>query len=330
MTSRRRQRRRLGRLALAGAAMLAGCRSLPADELRQAVAVDVTASAVPLNGQYQSLEQTGLLRYRGGLVLSAREPHFGGLSGLSVSADGTRFAAISDMGYWVRGRLEYDNAGDLGGVSAVTMGPLLDPKGRVLVGKAQGDAEAMAPDGRGGMLVGFEQNHRLWRYAALDRPAAATDAPAGLKRSPANGGLEALARLADGRYLALSEAQAVPGGTRGWVGGPGHWSALTFVTVDGFAPTDAAGLPDGEVLVLERRFPPVGARIRRIRAGAIAPGARLEGEELARLEGSDTVDNMEGIAVRSGPAGETLIYLLSDDNYSALQRTLLMMFEIAP
>jgi hypothetical protein len=39
---------------------------------------------------------------------------------------------------------------------------------------------------------------------------------------------------------------------------------------------------------------------------------------------------MEGIAVRSGPAGETLIYLLSDDNYSALQRTLLMMFEIAP
>ena len=105
-------------------------------------------------------------------------------------------------------------------------------------------------------------------------------------------------------------------------------SPLTFVTVDGFAATDAAGLPDGDVLVLERRFPPVGARLRRIDAAALAPGARLEGRELARLEGSDTVDNMEGLAVRQGPGGATLIYLLSDDNYSPLQRTLLMMFEI--
>ncbi len=313
---------------LAGLVVLAGCRSLPAEELRHEVPVAVAVSFVPLNGQDQTLERTGLLRYRGGVQISAGDAHFGGLSGLGVSPDGARFTAISDMGYWVRGRLDYDNAGHLAGVSDVRMGPLLDPDGRVVAGKARGDAEAIAPDGRGGTYVAFERDHRLWRYKTLDGPAIAVRAPPGVENAPANSGMEALARLADGRILALTESLATDGGTRGWIGKPGDWSPLTFVTVDGFAATDAAGLPDGDVLVLERRFPPVGARIRRIDAAALAPGARLEGRELARLEGSDTVDNMEGLAVRQGLGGSTLIYLLSDDNYSALQRTLLMMFEI--
>lgn len=316
-------------LAVAGLALLAACRSVPADELRGEVPVAVAVSPVPLNGQDQTLERTGALIYRGGVEIAApNEPHFGGLSGLGVSTDGNSFAAISDMGYWVRGRLDYDNAGNLVGVGNVRMGPLLDPQGRVIAGKARGDAEALASDGRGGSLVAFEQQHRLWRYEALDGPASVVEAPPGLEQAPANGGAEAVARLVDGRTLILTESLAVDGGSRGWIGKPGDWSALTLVTVDGFAATDAASLPDGDVLVLERRFPPVGARVRRIDAAALAPGARLEGREIARLEGSDTVDNMEGLAVRRGERGETLIYLLSDDNYSPLQRTLLMMFEL--
>jgi hypothetical protein len=89
-------------------------------------------------------------------------------------------------------------------------------------------------------------------------------------------------------------------------------------------------LPNGDALVLQRRFPPVGARVLRIDVTSIAPGATLEGEELARLEGAYAVDNMEGIAARTGPKGETLSYLLSDDNFNPLQQTLLLMFELAP
>jgi hypothetical protein len=37
------------------------------------------------------------------------------------------------------------------------------------------------------------------------------------------------------------------------------------------------------------------------------PGATLEGEVIARLEGSLTVDNMEGIDAREGSDGETLV-----------------------
>lgn len=299
-----------------------------AGEARSAEPLKIAASPVPLDGQHQTLMEVGALRYRGGVRLAADNPNFGGLSALSVSADGTGFTAISDMGYWVRGNLRYDPSGDLAGADSGEIGALRDPRGAPSVGKSNGDAESMASDGRGGVLIGFERRHRIWRYPALDRRPTEVKAPKGLSEAPANGGLEALARLDDGRYLALSESLPAEGGTRGWVGTPGHWAPLTLAVGDGFAATDAAILPGGDAVVLERRFPPIGARLIRVPANLLVPGATLKGRELARLEGSSTVDNMEGIAVRRGRYGETLIYLLSDDNFSALQRTLLMMFEL--
>jgi hypothetical protein len=310
-------------------AVLGACRTLPADELRQPVAIEVTAEHVPLNYRDHRIHTIGKLRYRGGLSLSAGEPHFGGLSGLIVSADGARITAVSDMGYWLTGSLGY-GAGDLVSIADVAMGPLLAPDGTRTTGKLRGDAESITPDGRGGFLVGFEQTHRLWRYPTLAGRPTPVQAPKELSQAPANGGLEALAKLDDGRFLALTEQLAAPGGTRGWIGGPERWQPLSLVADGGFAPTAAAVLPGGDLLVLERRFPPVGARVLRIDAASIKPGATLAGEELARLEGATVVDNLEGIAARKGSNGETLIYLLSDDNFNPLQQTLLLMFELTP
>jgi hypothetical protein len=67
-----------------------------------------------------------------------------------------------------------------------------------------------------------------------------------------------------------------------------------------------------------------------LRAAPIAPGARLEAEELALLRRPLSVDNFEGVACRLGPRGESLIYLVSDDNFSATQRTLLLQFALDP
>jgi hypothetical protein len=36
------------------------------------------------------------------------------------------------------------------------------------------------------------------------------------------------------------------------------------------------------------------------------------------------------LAIAAEPGGETLLYLISDDNRSALQRTLLMLFRLVP
>ncbi len=108
--------------------------------------------------------------------------------------------------------------------------------------------------------------------------------------------------------------------------------ALSYAKEGAFTPTGAARLPDGDVIVLERRFTLLGglaARLLRLEAAALRPGAALGGRELARLGPPLSVDNMEGIATRRGPGGETLIYLISDDNFHPLQRTLLLMFELA-
>ena len=137
-------------------------------------------------------------------------------------------------------------------------------------------------------------------------------------------------RTADGRLLAITEGLAVDGGVRGWIGEArgGGWRPLVWRTSEGFVPTDAALLPSGDILVLERRFPPIGARLRRVPAAVITAVAVLDGTEIARFEGSLTFDNMEGIDARRTSSGETLIWLVSDDNYSFLQRTLLLMFRL--
>ena len=39
--------------------------------------------------------------------------------------------------------------------------------------------------------------------------------------------------------------------------------------------------------------------------------------------------NLEGIAATHGPRGETLVWLISDDNFNPLQRNILLLFELA-
>ncbi len=85
------------------------------------------------------------------------------------------------------------------------------------------------------------------------------------------------------------------------------------------------------MLVLERLYILRGGnvvRLKRVAAEGIRAGAVLAGETMAEFRPPLTVDNFEGVEARRGAKGETLIYLISDDNFNAEQRTLLMMFEL--
>jgi hypothetical protein len=62
--------------------------------------------------------------------------------------------------------------------------------------------------------------------------------------------------------------------------------------------------------------------------GAVTPGGTARPEELARLAAPYAVDNLEGISVTAGPRGETLLWILSDDNFNPLQRNMLLLFEL--
>lgn len=291
----------------------------------------VEARAIPLNPQDPAQDRVGVLIYRGGVVLTSTDRRFGGWSDLRVEADG-RLLAISDHGYVLTGRLTHDPQGRLSGLTEADLTILRDPEGRPLVAKADSDAEGLArsPDGQG-FIVSFERRHRLARYRHPDAPAEPLAGPTQLAQLPANSGIEALLTLADGRLFLLAEGSEDAAETRGWIGRPGGpWREFRYGLAQGFRPTGAAVLPGGDVLVLERRYTMAagpGARLWRL------PAAELErdkpnGALLAELALPQSLDNMEGVDVAPGAGGRPTIYLIADDNYNPLQRSLLLQFDL--
>lgn len=309
-----------------------------------AEALRIQATPVPLNAADPSVRRVGRLVYQGGLLLRSRHRRFGGLSGLHVSADGKRLLAISDTGRWVEARLRYDRAGRLIGLNHAHIGRLRRPDGGLLSWRER-DSETLAMLSGGRLAVGFEGTPRIWIYPPSKSPFArrptALAVPEGLRFASRNAGLEALAALAGGGLLALAEDMAAPaphgyGAHAGWLRAKGRWTALAYDRVGVYRPTGAARLPPetkhaGDVVVIERAlylFAGFSIRVMLMPAHAIKAGARLRPNHLATLAAPLTVDNFEGVAARRGPKGETLIYLVSDDNFRAGQRTYLMMFRL--
>jgi hypothetical protein len=54
----------------------------------------------------------------------------------------------------------------------------------------------------------------------------------------------------------------------------------------------------------------------------------VDGEVLIYADLGFQIDNMEGIAVHRSPQGDLVLTLISDDNFSAMQRTLLLQFTL--
>jgi hypothetical protein len=306
--------------------------------------IEVEGARIPLYPGQPAERRAGALIYRGGMELKSNDQGFGGWSDLAVSADGSELLAISDEAHWLRARLSYDANGDLSGINSAEIAPMLNEAGRPMRDK-EGDAEGLTlehpHDLHGTVIVSFERNVRVWRYdlsKGLDAKPANVPIGDWVRPLHDNQQLEAITLWKPDTLLAFAETkvhagddllaafEAYPGD------GKPHTRMLSVVPHDPFAVTGVANAPDGGIFLLERRFSLVGGggmELRHIGASELHEGARIEGEVLANLAMQDAnIDNMEGVAVREGPNGETFLYLISDDNYSPLQRTVLLMFEV--
>ncbi|MBS0220542.1 MAG: esterase-like activity of phytase family protein [Proteobacteria bacterium] len=304
----------------------------------RSLAFDIQAQKEPFKLDDPSARQVGRLIWRGGLSLKANSANFGGWSDLYVTPDGRHLTSISDVGGWFTATIDYDQDGNLAGLHEGRIGPLHRLDGKPLVTKEWADSEAMAHMPDGSWMVSFERHHRIWHYPTLEGVPTAIDLPTDFSRQPSNGGVETLTALPDGRLIAISEKYSVrPGFNAGWIGTPAGegryaWSRFEYATVPDFHPTAIVQLPDGSFAMLERAFDMVrGVRVRvmHFEADQLKPGGTVHAEELAFLVTPYAVDNLEGIAAAKGPHGETLLWLISDDNFNPLQRNLLLMFEIA-
>ncbi len=266
----------------------------------------------------------------GGFALDSKDQRFGGLSGLIV--EGNRLTAVSDRGFWFRGLLNIGVDGTFLGIEDGQLAPILSSKGEPLkIERGEHDAEALTKWGTS-YAVAFERFHRIGLYdpAAGDdgRPEYIRDIP-GIAKSPGNGGIEALAGIDDGRLLALTEeAESKTGDIVGWIIDQERRDPIVYPKTR-WKPTDAAYHPQIGVLILERRFSALtgfSARIRLADQESIAPSGVISGAIVTRFAGSIISDNFEGIAVSQAPDGRLLVWIVSDDNFSFLQRTLLLAF----
>jgi hypothetical protein len=342
------RRRFLG--AAAGLSFLAAPRIAGAETPKRGVvdefsvtapaSIEVNARPLPLfDLRDHSRTRFGALEYRSGLVLTSRYPGFGGLSGIRLDAKGEHFIAISDKGGWFTGRIVYSGHA-MTGLADVEAAPLLGPDGRPITARGWFDSESIALDGSL-VYIGLERVNLVLRYDFAEGFTRArgevVPMPPAVKKLPNNKGLESLVVVPRGLSLAgtliaISERGLDDKGNllAFLVGGPSP-GQFSIRRTDNFDISDAVILPSGDLLILERKFSimaGVGIRIRRLALKDIAPGALVDGPSIFDADFSEEIDNMEGIDAHVTEEGDTVLTLVSDDNFSLIQRTLLLQFTL--
>ncbi|MCA6124672.1 esterase-like activity of phytase family protein [Bradyrhizobium sp. WSM 1704] len=309
--------------------------------VNEPVSVEVNARPLPsFDIRDRARTRFGSLEYRSGLILTSSFSGFGGLSGLRLDPKGERFIAVSDQGTWFTGRIVYDGR-TMVGLADVEAAPLLGADGRPITAtRGWYDSESLALDGSL-VYVGLERVNQLLRYdfakGFTRSRGEVVPLPPAARKLPSNKGLEALVFVPKpfplaGTLIAFSERGLDASGNliAFLVGGktPGQFGVHR---TENFDISDAVLLPSGDVLILERKFSwfgGVGIRIRRIALAQIAPGALVDGPVIFKADLGNEIDNMEGIDATVTPEGETVLTMISDDNFSLIQRNLLLQFTL--
>jgi hypothetical protein len=314
-----------------------------AEALRYAAApTRIAILATPIlsfDNRDPSRTRFGGLEFRGGLALTSKYQAFGGVSSLNIEPDGSHFLAITDNGSWLRGHIVYED-GKPAGIADAEMAPILGADGKPLAARGWFDVESLTElDGMA--YIGIERVEQIVRFdirrdglAARGEPIAV---PPDFKTFTYNKSLECLtagpknSALAGTLIVITEHSLDAAGNHRAFLLKGDQVERFSVKRSDDFDVTDCTILPPGDLLLLERRYSPargVAMRIRRFPLTAIKPGALADGKALIEADLGYQIDNMEGIAVHRNAAGETVITLVSDDNFSAIQRNLLLQFTL--
>lgn len=298
--------------------------------------IAINATSLPVFDRSVPNNQFGPLTYLGGLALSSRHRDFEALSGLTMQGD--RLIMVTDEGDWVTATLQSETDGTPTGITDARIGPLLNTDGTPMQSKRLADAEAVTLVGDE-LWVANERNQPIRAYdlrdGALTGPARLPLGSQAPLQSSRNAGPEALVHVTAGplsgqTILFLEEPwRGAPLNNAARIGPDGGLALFQVRRLDRFAITGAATLPNGDLVIVERRFTwddGIFMRLRWLPADEIASGA-IEGRMLLDADGSTIIDNMEGIAVSDHPNGPILT-LISDDNGNFFQRTLLLRFQI--
>ena len=281
----------------------------------------------------------GDLEFLGGLQFTSPDRRLQSLSSIRFRRDGERFVSVLDTGHWLTGRIRRDGEGRLSGLGELSVDPMRIRGGRIGT-KYNTDAEGLAlRDGEA--LVSFEQLHRVDVYPdpgfEASGPLQTLPLPIPRREFRMNGGMETVAVSPKdsplrGAPIVITEESLDDKGNMfaAVLEGPLK-GVFKVVRHDPYNATDGAFLPNGDFLLLERRFSfltGLGMRIRRLKGEDIRPGAVVDGEVLLDADMRYTIDNMEGLDVIAGSDGRPHVIIVSDDNGNMIQRNIMLEFRL--
>jgi hypothetical protein len=304
--------------------------------------IDITATPI---SSFAAGSETrfGKLDWLGGMRLSSSSKYFGGFSGLAILDGGRGLVSVSDAGFWLTARMIY--AGDRpAGLASARIGSIRALNNRRLERRRDRDAEAIGIVSGKGMsaklVIAFENNARVGRFAlgpeGLSPPSGYLDLPKAMRALRNNVGIESIAYLSSGplagSFVSFAERTTDDkGGLIGWIFSGAASRTITLAPIGTFDISDIATMPDGGLLVLERRFrwsEGISIRIRRLSPKALQARQPMLGETIFEGGSGTVLDNMEGISVHRSAAGATIVTLISDDNFNFLQSTVLLQFAL--
>lgn len=298
--------------------------ALPKGPMAAGPHITVSAQAIAFNTKDPAQDRLGNFAYAGGLALTSNDTaRLHGLSDLKVLA-GNRIVSESDEGDLLEARLMLDAKGRLTGLADARMSELTGPDGEPLQGKNESDAEGIAVLPNGDRLVSFEEDDRILLYPAKGGAPHVVNSPDVVFRH--NLGMEALAADPSIAPDAYRVGQEDTGQT--WIcrlSVPCVADRKVDVPL-GSGLTAMAPLPQGRIAYLIRAWDPLrGSRVTLLVLDA--KGAQVDRLE---FEAPLSVDNFEGLGAVANASGQVRFYLISDDNFSAKQRTLLLALDWTP
>ncbi len=284
-----------------------------------------------LNSDDSAESQVGALEFIAAWELRSRNDDFGGISALTVLNDG-RFVGIGDAGTLIGFELTGDGQMDSTFILSLpgSQGPDFNYKDR--------DSEGIAYDPDSGQFwVSFENKHAIRRYSKDFTRQTGLVRPPEMQNWPKNKGAEGIIRLNDGRFIVVAES--IDDDTHKallFSGDPiERSSTITPFRIrppSGYRVTDGVQLPDGRIAIINRAigFPQgFSAKVSLLTLGTIRRNDMVSAKVIASLASPLLVDNFEGIAfTREGEAD--ILWLISDNNFSIFQRTILMKFRLSP
>lgn len=284
------------------------------------------------------LNPDNVVKIMGAVELRSTDEDFGGLSALAMLTDKQKTYLLTDRAYLIV-------ADSIINPDTLAIECLKNALIRPLRGRStnplvwhDADSEGMSIDTDGKkILVSFERHHRVVTYNPLEKkllPHKQYDA-FDIKDLPFNESYESVLRLKDKSIIAFPERheiqenvltgfRLIPDGTL---------QTLHLKRYGGFWLTDIRQLSNGDFITLERSFnifDGMALQMRHIKHDDFLSGETADGKIIFKMQSGDGVDNFEGLDIVPQQDGSYMMYVTSDNNFSALQKTLIMSLSYKP